>query len=78
MEFYSFIGTSSLLYPTHRVPFAGKPPPQKKLHREAKRKIEDKPDERLKSARRALSAIFTSMPCPPTPEPPKRLVSLID
>ncbi|CAL5227846.1 g10878 [Coccomyxa viridis] len=53
---------------------AGQPPPQKKLHREAKRKIEDKPDERLKSARRALSAIFTSMPCPPTPDPPKRLV----
>ena len=50
------------------------PPPQKKLHREAKRKVEDKPDERLKSARRALSAIFTAMPGPQTPEQPKRTV----
>jgi len=50
------------------------PPPQKKLHREAKRKIEGKPDERLKSARRALSSIFASVPCPQTPEPPKRIV----
>lgn len=53
---------------------AGQPPPQKKLHREAKRKIEDKPDERLRSARRVLSAIFTTLPCPQTPEAPKRMV----
>ena len=53
---------------------AGQPPPQKKLHREAKRKIEDKPDERLRSARRVLSAIFMTMPCPQTPEAPKRMV----
>ena len=50
------------------------PPPQKKLHREAKRKVEDKPDERLKSARRALSAIFTAMPGPQTPEQPNQTV----
>ena len=54
---------------------AGMPPPQKRLHREAKRKAEDKPDERLKSARRALSTIFAAVPRPQTPEPPSRTVS---
>ncbi|CAK0750000.1 hypothetical protein CVIRNUC_001955 [Coccomyxa viridis] len=52
----------------------GMPPPQKRLHREAKRKAEDKPDERLKSARRALSTIFAAVPRPQTPEPPSRTV----